>query len=343
MAAFDPNQRARQTVQAEQEAKQVAAALEALRRQLDPTRQALQGTTKAAGAFAGVVGGMQSIASMGGQPAAAIASFGGGLSKVLSLAGPWGQAAGVFVSTLSQMPQLFKSAGDSMANFVAKFSPATAGRWTQAWDDLSAAIGSYLVPVLELATGVVRYFGDAIAGWQVVFQPVIDQMSQMVGLYGSAFGDVTNSLMEFAAVTAQVMVPFLQVVIEIGAGPLKLCVDLLGQFADWLRQVAQQLALFFGIDMPRFKGSSAGMAARGTGTSTVQNMLTQLQQRAFALGGGPGKKEDPAAKSANILLQIHQWLTQTLPNIIGNKAMEIWNNIVQAIGRLATSLARVGI
>lgn len=339
----DPAQRAQQTIAAEREARAVAAALEGLRRQLDPTRTALQATTKAAGMFGGVVNGMQTLASFGGRPAAAIGAIGGQFGKLLGMAGPWGAAAGAFVSTLSQLPQLFKSAGDSMAELVAKFSPATASRWTAAWDDLSAALGGYLAPVLEQMTGVVRWFGDTIASWGPVFEPLIAQMSQMAGLFGSAIGDTLNAYGEFAIVTAQVMLPFLQVMIEIGSGPLRLVVDLMGKFADWLRDVAQRLALFFGIDMPKVAGSSSGMAAKSTGVSTVQNMLTQLQQRAFALGGGFGKKEDYAMKSVDIMGKILAWLQNDLPAHLLNVAVDIYNWIAKTIDQVAVSLANQGI
>jgi hypothetical protein len=339
----DPAQRAQQTIAAEREARAVAAALEGLRRQLDPTRTALQATTKAAGMFGGVVNGMQTLASFGGRPAAAIGAIGGQFGKLLGMAGPWGAAAGAFVSTLSQLPQLFKSAGDSMAELVAKFSPATASRWTAAWDDLSAALGGYLAPVLEQMTGVVRFFGDTIAAWGPVFEPLIAQMSQMAGLFGSAIGDTLNAYGEFAIVTAQVMQPFLQVMIEIGAGPMRLVVDLMGQFADWLREVAQRLALFFGIEVPKVAGSSSGMAAKSTGVSTVQNMLTQLQQRAFALGGGFGKKEDYAMKSVDILGKIFAWLQNELPKHLIQLGVDAYNWFVTEMNRTVGPLVTQGV
>jgi hypothetical protein len=326
----DPRQQAENAIKAEQEAKAVAKALEALRKELDPTRQALQNTEKAAGGFRAVVSGLQSVASMGGQPAAAISAVGGQFGKLLSMAGPWGAAAGMFVETLSSLPQMFKSAGDSIAGYVGKLNPTAAARWTQAWDDMAAAIGGYLMPILENMTGVVRFFGDAIAGWQPIIQPIIDQAMRLAGSFGSAFGGVIDSLMEFSAVGVQVLVPFLQIMTDINAGPLRLVVIGLQAFSMWLHNVAQQLALFFGIDLPKFNGSSAGMAARSTGVSSVQAMLTNLQTRAFALGGSSGKGADPALQAANFLEKILGWIEKTLPAELKARAKEIVDAITTA-------------
>lgn len=326
-----PAQRAQNTINAEKEAKAVADALEKLRRQLDPTRESLQKSEKAAGVFQKVTYGLQSVASMGGQPAAAITAVGGQVAKLGAAFGPVGAVIGNVIQTVAQIPQLFKSAGDSIANYVGALNPSVAQRWTQAWADMSAVIGGYLMPVLEMMTGVVRFFGDQLAGWQPVFQPIIDQLTQIYSAFGGAFGDVVNKFSEIGSILLQVFTPFAQVLIDLGSSHLKLVTDLLSRFANYLGVLAQQLALFFGVDVKKFEGSSSGVAARGTGQTNVTSMLSQLQQRAFALGGGSGEKKDYQMEAAKTAFNIYNWLTTTLPVEMGKAAAQIWQKIVEAL------------
>jgi hypothetical protein len=67
-------------------------------------------------------------------------------------------------------------------------------------------------------------------------------------------------------------------------------------------------------------------------------MLTNLQQRAFALGGGPAGGESPQVKAVNILLKIYEFITQELPNLVAGKAVEIWTKIVAELGTLGSVL-----
>jgi hypothetical protein len=73
------------------------------------------------------------------------------------------------------------------------------------------------------------------------------------------------------------------------------------------------------------------VAARGTGQTSVESLLSQLQQRAFALGGTAGATVDYQQKSFDVLMKMYDWLTVTLPATIGQYAREIYEKIVAAV------------
>lgn len=237
-----------------------------------------------------IFGGLQSIASMGGQPASAIAAVGGQLGQLASLFGPWGAAAGALISTVSQLPQLFKSAADSVAEYVKVFSPATAGRYERAWADLSGSIGELLIPVLEGATRVVRWFGDTAAGLTPVLAPLVETYMGLLSDQWSALGDVVREMATQGALTVEALRPLLPLLVEIASGPARLLTAGLRAMADAMRRVNDLTSRFLGISL-QFDGSSFGKSAVSASTGSVSQLISRSNEAAFGAAAGGSERQ----------------------------------------------------
>jgi hypothetical protein len=113
---------------------------------LDRTGKAVQDITTAItglGAVSGSVG--QGISSVG-------KTIGGAIGMLGGVAGPIGAVIGGVASAIGGI-------FDTMVGFVAKANPAAVKQLNNAWDDLQATIGKFLVPVIKFATGILKIFG----------------------------------------------------------------------------------------------------------------------------------------------------------------------------------------
>ncbi len=355
-----PQQQAQATIDAEQRALAVAAALEKLRNQLDPTRaaaikaaeeqkklseeqkKAAASANATAGQVRSVFGAFQSIASLGGTPTGAIAAMGGQLAQLASKMGPAGIVTGAFVSAASQLPQLFKSAADSVANYVQAFSPLTAQRYSRAWADLSASIGQTLMPVLDAATSVVRYFGDTIAGMNQVLGPLVRDVVNSLKPSFTTIGTVFREMARVGVILYEVFKPVLNVLVQIASflDPFSGFVMLLGKVAPFLNLATNALALFLGVDLGSFQGGSQGKAAQSTGMTSASAMLDELRKRAFQLGSG-GDAVDPVKQQLAVQLRIASLLSnlslEAIGTTIGTKVAAAANQAIQAIGVLISA------
>jgi phage-related protein len=300
---------------------------------------ALAAFEKAGSVFSKVTTSLQTIASMSGQPAAAVAAFGGQLGKVAGMFGPWGQAVGSFLSTASGLPQVFRSATESLANYVRAFSPATVQRYERAWADLTASVGRILMPVMDGAIRVVRWLGDSIAGLTPILQPLLRDVMASVGPVLNVVGNALREVVSSASLVYQALRPLLGGLLDI-LNPVRLLTAGMKLFADVLRMVNVGLAALFGLKLPQFQGASQGLAFAQTGTTDVGGMLRRLREEAYKVGG-EGEKKDPNVQQVDLLREIYKVLidrvanlpkemaekfkqamidalTSTLPNLIGN-------------------------
>ncbi len=321
-----PQQQAQSIIDAEKRAAQVAVALEKLRNQLDPTREATaklaeaQAKSKAtaekvAGSVQGVFGAMQSIASLGGTPTGLLSAFGGQMGRLLGTLGPAGVAAGSFVNAAFSLPQLFKSAADSVSNYVAAFSPLSAERYSRAWKDLTASIGQMLLPVLNAATSVVRYFGDTIAGLTPVIRPVIEGAIAAVKPVFQSIGSVVRDTIRVGVVFYETFKPIGAMILNITTYPLQKLIEALTHLSRWLTTAVNTFGVLLGVDLPKFEGSSQGKAATSTGMTNVSSMLDDLRRKAYQLGGG-GLAESPEKQQVALQLRIAGLLSSfTVENV----------------------------
>lgn len=309
-----------------------------------PANPAAQAITDTTAALRGVVSALQPIASMGGTPAGAIAAAGGQLAKLSAGMGPVAAAAGGFVGVAAQLPQLFKSAADGVAQYVAAFSPATAARYSQAWSDLSASIGEQLLPVLDMATGVVRFFGDVVAGLTPVIRPVIDQVTQIYSAFGGAFKDVFNELIKAFVILEPVLSPVRELIVNIFTGQMQLMTWGLKEMAKYLKVATNALALFFGVEVPKVEGASYGKAAASVTTTNTDSLLRQLREKSFALGKSGGE-DNPARETVNWLEKLWTWVVNELPKLFTKYAADVTVAIQNAINQLraAANAAQAGL
>lgn len=317
----DPAATAAANLAAKAFADRVKVEMDRQQRRADPAGAAKADAKDRADKFSGVVSALQSIAGRMGSPTGAVSAIGGGIGQMV------GGAAGTYISALAQLPALFKSGADSIAQFVSAFSPATANRYTQAWSDLTASIGENLLPILQMATGVVRFFADIVAGLTPVIRPVVDQLTRITSAFGGAFQDVFNELLKTVLILDTAFAPIRELLIDIATGPIQLLTWGLQQMAEWLKTATTQLALFMGVEVPKIEGASMGKAAQSTQTTTVDALLKSLREKAFMVGN-EARQQDPAKKSANLLQQIYEWVVNTLPGVIGAQAAAIIAGIV---------------
>jgi hypothetical protein len=272
---------------------------------------ALAAFERAGSVFSKVTTSLQTIASMSGQPAAAVAAFGGQLGKVAGMFGPWGQAVGGFLSTAAQLPQLFKSAADSVANYVRAFSPVTVQRYERAWADLTASVGRILMPVMDGAIKVVRWFGDSIAGLTPVLRPLLRDVLASVGPVLGVIGGALREVVAAGALVYQAFRPLLGVLLDL-VSPVRMFAFAVKMFADGLRTVNAFAAKLLGLKVPQFDGASQGLAHVGTTTTDVGSMMRRLREEAYKLGGGE-EKEDPQVKLMGEILKVLQNRLANLP------------------------------
>ncbi len=297
---------------------------------------------KTAASVQRVFGAFQSVASMGGQVTSFVSAFGGQISRLVSTMGPAGTVAGAFISVASQLPQLFKSAADSVANYVQAFSPLTAQRYSRAWADLSASIGQTLMPVLDAATSVVRYFGDTIAGLNQVLGPLVRDVVNSLKPAFTAVGSVFRDMIRVGVILYEVFKPVLNVLVQIAdfLNPFSLFVTLLGKLAPYITLATNALALFLGVDLGSFQGGSQGKAAQSTGMTSASAMLDELRKRAFQLGSG-GEANDPAKQQLAVQLRIASLLSnlslEAIGTTIGVKVAAAANQAIQAVGLLISA------
>lgn len=290
-----------------------------------------------------VFGAFQSVASMGGQVTSFVSAFGGQISRLVSTMGPAGTVAGAFVSVASQLPQLFKSAADSVANYVQAFSPLTAQRYSRAWADLTASIGQTLMPVLDAATSVVRYFGDTIAGLNQVLGPLVRDVVNSLKPAFTAVGSVFRDMIRVGVILYEVFKPVLNVLVQIAdfLNPFSLFVTLIGKLAPYITLATNALALFLGVDLGSFQGGSQGKAAaQSTGMTSASALLDSLRQKAFQLGSG-GDANDPAKQQLAVQLKIASLLSnlslEAIGTTIGTKVAAAANQAIQAVGLLISA------
>lgn len=114
------------------------------------------------------------------------------MSKLMYLIPIAGVALGPMSDALAGLPGLIGDVTSSLISFAAKASPATFELFSRAVDNAQAAIGHAFVPVLEVATRIIREMGDGLA----TVLPTAQELRQT--LASSGFLDFLNdSLREF--------------------------------------------------------------------------------------------------------------------------------------------------
>lgn len=241
---------------------------------------------------------------------AATGNLKGAFSEVAGSFGLVGIAASKLIDVTVALPGMLKGWADSAAQLTGVFSPLTSGLYTRAWRDLTASIGEQLMPVVQTATSVVRFLGDTIAGLTPIIRPLITEVLGAFKPIFTTIGQTFREIINAGVILYETVKPLASTVFQL-VSPLGLINALLKSFTDDLKNLNAQVALFLGIDLPKFDGASLGKAFVSVQTQSVSSMLQQVRQEAFKIG--PSAKEDPAKKQVDILAAILKKLGEFTP------------------------------
>jgi hypothetical protein len=184
------------------------------------------------------------------------------------------------MSSLGAVTGAFTQLQSAMSSFVGAFSPSAVLALNQAMYDLSAVVGSALLPVFNLLTSAVRQFSSillpAVERLRPAIQTVADALGEMLDAAMMAVELLVEPLVflgNIVAAVAQVfsgLTPLLKSWAVVAAGVQAVFVELfkaladslgLGQFSEWVDQfkaamrqlataaivAASQLARFLGF------------------------------------------------------------------------------------------------
>ena len=306
-------------------------------KQPDSSSRDQEQADKTAASVRRVFGAFQSVASMSGNATSAVSAFGGKISSLASSLGPAGTVAGAFVSVVAGLPQLFKSAADSVQNYVQAFSPLTAQRYSRAWADLTASIGQTLMPVLDAATSVVRFFGDTIAGLNGVIRPLVTGVISFLKPAFEAVGATFREIIKVGLIMFEVFKPLGGLLLQVFTGPFRLFVDLFGQFIKFVSVGVTALAKLLGVNLPKFDGESQGKAFANTSTTSASAMLQSLREKAYQLGGS-GKPDIPQQQldiMALILKKLEEFSIDAIGTKIADEIKKAMQDAVQSLQKFA--------
>lgn len=218
--------------------------------------------------------------------------FGEWLVKLVPFKESLDKVQQAFVSIATVAPKVagaVASLGASIAGIVAKANPAVAEQFNLALNDTLAVIGQALVPVLQVATQLLRLFADAMAGF-----------SREIG---EALGEIFSALMPVFEVFVEVFARLLSVVAEVlkAVAPLiRMVAEGIKTIFDWLGRAIRFLLDLIGIelgDSPLKRGASTGAAVRQASIGSVEGLIQKAQVSAFSLGTAAGPNY--AAETAN--------------------------------------------
>jgi len=149
------------------------------------------------------------------------------------------------VAASQAMIESFQSVTRSMGSFVEALSPATMQVFQRTMRDLSAVIGVALLPGMQIATGIVRNFANALLPVTERLQPIVSQIggsvAQIAGTFTNTFASVLTTLTPVVKIAADVfqgMAPIFQTGIAIFNG-----------FVEVVSVAAKGLLSLFGVDV----------------------------------------------------------------------------------------------
>lgn len=240
------------------------------------------------------------LGSLVGGLAPVVKGAGGLVTGFAKLADTLMNAGSTFASHLTQAALApiapMTKLGDTIAGFVAAYSPATVQRYQLAVRDLTAVLGEALTPVMAKVTESVRRFadmllnsdvpgqiGDILGGIVEASQPLVDAMFKLL-----------QALMPVAEIIAEILKPAFEAV----ASVVKVLVEIFQAVGDALYEVGRRIAnaIPFGEHIERRdfgeerrireglareggQRSSVGLGIRDVQVSTGAGALEAVRQR----------------------------------------------------------------
>jgi hypothetical protein len=186
-----------------------------------------------------------------------------------------------------------KEITQSLVSMVQVASPGAFKLWTMALEDVQGVIGQSFTPVLEMMTEGVGLFGDVLA----TVLPNMDEMNEILNVIRPAFEDLKNELKsfftEFGATIRQFISQGLMVLMKVLGAMMRVVGGMVRMVGDFMR--------LLGMSSPGGEmRSSRGAAARPTQMQGLEEYSRQLQLSAFM---GPGGS--PQDQQVSLLGQIN--------------------------------------
>jgi hypothetical protein len=132
-------------------------------------------------------------------PTAAGGGAAGGLDFAAALSGLARGATGAAAALAALGPAMLKAA----LPFVEAFNPALVERFHYALGNLMAAVGSFLTPIVEVATKIAEDLNATFTALAPILRPVMEQLA-------GAFALVAGQLLELVVPLVRQLVPFLE-------------------------------------------------------------------------------------------------------------------------------------
>ncbi len=239
--------------------------------------------------YGGQVGGM--FGSIGGQIggiAGAVSGAAEGASKSMAAGGSAGAAAlgaaipiaGAIKEGMNLVVDLFKGAVDymkstfnSIVGYVKFSDPGRIQRLDMAFEDLYAAVGSGLTPIIDSAIVVIDQFNRVITEVMSILKPAFSELAEMFkDLAGIALSSLKPVFVEMA-------------------GQLRMVISVLKQFTDAVVSIMRQLGMSTSVSGPQ---SIAARPAQMIGTEAIGE-----QARLTAFGSRSDLQNNTEATEAN--------------------------------------------
>lgn len=243
--------------------------------------------------------------------------------------------------------------GASVAKFVSQASPAHIIRWNLAVADLQAVIGRALIPVMEMATAMVRKMGDAVAslsgeatklsvglglgaglggvvaGLLAAVRPliaVVGGIPLLIGTLVGAFVGVAAQMQGGKAIMSAFgsVVKSVMAVVEVAAAVLvpvleTLLVPALEAAAAVVKDLAEVLMDFVNgvremIGLESLKGKEKSSTGAAVRRAEIGDIQSYIN-RAYtsAYQSAGGSQSDPAKESLGVLKDIREILRKSSP------------------------------
>jgi hypothetical protein len=280
--------------------------------------------------LAGGLGPVGLIFSAGSGLGAGIKSFGDGL-------GPLGaqlSAVGGFISnvsgTLGEMTGV-------LVGMAGKANPAALERFTMAVEDVQGVIGQRFVPVLNLMTEGVRFFGDILQS----LLPTQTEMNAILRPLSNAWDDLKLSLKD----AMNDLGPILKEGLVLGLEVLTTTIGGAVKAISWLVDAMEQVAAFSGLanvlpKTPFKEGSSFGAAAQPIKFGGLEDLSKNLIQSAYQVGVKPD--QETANNTGKLVDQLGQVLNFLGGGKAGGVAGGVFGGATAGPAHIAAFLAGLG-
>lgn len=261
----------------------------------------------------------------------------GGLKNLQGELGP----IGIFFDAIPIFGGALKDITTSLVGMAGMASPALFKQWKFALDDVQGVIGRSFLPVLDLMSEAVRFFGDVLAS----ILPTTQEMATILVPVKAGWEDLKKSLKDFfsdSSVKQGILSAFNM--LATAAGGLATALGVLAKSMHIAYAVASRdwpmLARALARNPNQELASSVGAAARPAHISSLEDYQKQLQIAAYSQPAGLTAAQTTASNTGAIantvdrILETVQGAARVAPgatgaagSVVGDVARGLWDNI----------------